>query len=383
MNENNSTNICSATAVGLREFPLDPKTAVEAINKILDHASYVRASDVHCDPRRSDTIIRYRVDGRIGEVGTVSVRLHEELIARLKILSGARTDVHAVPQDGRFRSVMGGMEYNIRISFMPTYHGENAVIRLLPSQTTHDISFAKLGFTPDHVRLIDKAMRNTHGLILVTGPTGSGKTTTLHTSLSMKVHEPLSIVTLEDPIEYEIPGVRQIHVRHSHGVTFGSGLRSVLRQDPDVIMVGEIRDNETAKVAVHTALTGHLVLSTLHTNSALETIPRLVDMGVDHYLLASTLRLIIAQRLVRSMCHDCMAEGCDKCLGSGYIGRSVIAEVCEINEEMRELISAKASVARLSDCARTNGFCQIVEDGMEKVEWGITTLGEVIRVLNI
>jgi type II secretory ATPase GspE/PulE/Tfp pilus assembly ATPase PilB-like protein len=369
--------------VSSEEFPTDPKTAVEVIDGILSYAALMRASDVHCDPRREDSIVRFRVDGRIGEVGTIPKRLHEEVIARLKILSGSRTDVHAIPQDGRWRTELRGNEYNIRISFMPTYHGENAVIRLLPSQTSRDLSFAKLGFTPDHVRLIDKAMKNTNGLILVTGPTGSGKTTTLHTCLSLKVREPLSIVTLEDPVEYEIPGVRQVHIRHNHGVTFGSGLRSALRQDPDVIMVGEIRDNETAKVAVHTALTGHLVLSTLHTNSAIDAIPRLVDMGVDNYLLASTLRLIVAQRLVRTMCHGCFAEGCDMCRNSGYIGRSVIAEVCEIDTEMRELISVKASVSALYENAKINRFCPITEDGMEKVEWGITTRGEVLRVLNV
>ena len=365
------------------DFPQNPQTAVEAIDKVLAFAAYMRTSDIHCDPRKDDTIVRFRVDGRIGEVGTINIRLHEEVIARLKILSGARTDIHAMPQDGRWRTIINGEEYNLRISFMPTYHGENAVIRLLPSKTNVDTSFAKLGFTPHHVRLIDKAMKNTHGLILVTGPTGSGKTTTLHTCLSLKVREPLSIVTLEDPVEYEIPGVRQVHIKHSHGVTFGSGLRSALRQDPDVIMVGEIRDDETAKVAVHTALTGHLVLSTLHTNSALEAVTRLVDMGVDYYLLASTLRLIVAQRLVRTMCHECFAEGCDRCKFSGYLGRSVIAEVCEIDSVMRDLISAKTSSSSLQNVARFNGFCPIIEDGMEKVEWGITTREEVMGVLNI
>ncbi len=365
------------------EFPLDPKTAVEAIDGILSFAALSRASDIHYDPRREDSIVRFRVDGRIAEIGTVVRRLHEEVISRLKILAGSRTDVHAVPQDGRWRTTIGDVEYNIRISFMPTYHGENAVIRLLPTQTNRDLSFAKLGFTPGHVRQIDESMKNTNGLILVTGPTGSGKTTTLHTCLSLKVREPLSIVTLEDPVEYEMPGVRQVHIRHNHGVTFGSGLRSALRQDPDVIMVGEIRDAETARVAVHTALTGHLVLSTLHTNGAVEAIPRLVDMGVDHYLLASTLRLIIAQRLVRTMCHECSGEGCEVCRNSGYVGRSVIAEVCEVDAEMRDMISSKATSRELHEHARINGFLPIIEDGMEKVEWGITTRNEVLRVLNI
>jgi type II secretory ATPase GspE/PulE/Tfp pilus assembly ATPase PilB-like protein len=306
----------------------------------------------------------------------------EEFIARLKILSGVRTDLHTTPQDGRWRATIDGDDYNIRISFMPTYHGENAVMRLLPTKVSDEISFAKLGFTPDHVRSIAAAMEMKHGLILVTGPTGSGKTTTLHTCLSMKAREPLSIITLEDPVEYEIAGVRQVHVRQAQGITFATGLRAALRQDPDVIMVGEIRDSETAKVAIHTSLTGHLVLSTLHTNSALEAIPRLVDMGVDHYLLASTLKLVVAQRLVRAMCHECNSFGCESCRYTGYRGRSVIAEVCEIDGGLSSLIAAKEPVSSYLDYARRRGFMPIREDGLEKIEWGITTKEEVVRVLN-
>jgi type II secretory ATPase GspE/PulE/Tfp pilus assembly ATPase PilB-like protein len=362
-------------------FPSNPISAVEAIESLLVYAAEFRASDIHIDPRENDIMVRLRIDGEITEVGTIPKRLHEEMIARLKILSGARTDIHAVPQDGRWRADVSGAAYNIRISFMPTYHGENAVARLLPARTTEDVSFAKLGFTPDHVRAIRDALRRRHGLILVTGPTGSGKTTTLKSCLTVKSFEPLSIITLEDPVEYEIPGVRQVHIRHTHGVTFANGLRSALRQDPDVIMVGEIRDAETARVAIHTALTGHLVLSTLHTNSALEAIPRLIDMGVDHYMLASTLKLVIAQRLVRSMCHECFAAGCSTCRNAGYIGRSVIAEICEVDAGMADLVSRRESVRAYSDYARSRGFRPIAEDGMEKVEWGITTKEEVMRVL--
>ncbi len=266
---------------------------------------------------------------------------------------------------------------------MPTYHGENAVLRLLPVKPAASVSFARLGFTPDHVALVSSALQKTHGLILVTGPTGSGKTTTLHACLSMKAREPVSIITLEDPVEYEIPGVRQVHIRHDHGVSFASGLRSALRQDPDIIMVGEIRDSETAKVAVHTALTGHLVLSTLHTNSALESIPRLADMGVDHYLLASTLELVIAQRLVRDVCHECAFDGCEACRYSGYSGRSVIAEAFAVDAELKSLICAKAGSDEIARYMRSSGFHPIAEDGREKVEWGITTPDEVARVLYV
>jgi len=363
------------------EFPSKPNNAVEAIDALLAFAAHMRASDIHCDPGVREVFIRLRVDGQICGVGTIPINIHEEFIARLKILSGARTDLHAVPQDGRWRADIGGDDYNIRISFMPTYHGENAVIRLLPTRPAYDVTFAKLGFTPDHVRAIDHSLQKTHGLILVTGPTGSGKTTTLHACLTHKAREPLSIITLEDPVEYEISGVRQVHIRHTHGVTFATGLRAALRQDPDVIMVGEIRDAETARVAIHTALTGHLVLSTLHTNSAFETIPRLLDMGIDHYLLASTLNLVVAQRLVRAVCHECFADGCSICRYTGYIGRSVIAEACEVDSGLRDLIASKQSVSTCLDYARSRDFRPIREDGMEKVEWGITTKEEVMRVL--
>lgn len=356
-------------------------TAVEALESILIYAIKMRASDVHYDPGEADSIVRIRVDGRVEHAGYVPKRIHEEIISRMKILAGSRTDIHAIPQDGRWKADIGDGSYNIRISFMPTYYGENAVMRILSTRVSDDISFSKLGFTPDHVRSMNRALKLTSGLILVTGPTGSGKTTTLHTCLSLKAREQLSIITLEDPIEYEIPSVRQVHIRHTFGVTFASGLRSALRQDPDVIMVGEIRDAETARVAIHTALTGHLVLSTLHTNSALETIPRLVDMGIDHYLLASTLKLIIAQRLVRTMCHDCFSLGCDVCRNSGYIGRSVIAEVCEVDSELKNYINKKESVSSCMALIRSQGFQPMSDDGHEKVEWGITTKEEVMRVL--
>ncbi|MEN9524416.1 MAG: type 4 fimbrial assembly protein PilB, type pilus assembly protein PilB [Candidatus Parcubacteria bacterium] len=364
-----------------KPFQSNSPTAVEALDEILVHAVNMRASDIHYDPQETDTVVRLRIDGQIEHAGIIPKRIHEEMIARMKILAGVRTDIHAIPQDGRWKADIDGQPFHIRISFMPTYHGENAVMRILSVRVSGDISFAKLGFTPDHVRSIDSALKRTSGLILVTGPTGSGKTTTLHTCLSIKAREPLSIITLEDPIEYEIPLVRQVHIRHTHGVTFANGLRSALRQDPDVIMVGEIRDSETARVAIHTALTGHLVLSTLHTNSALEAIPRLIDMGIDHYLLASTLKMIIAQRLVRAMCHDCFSVGCEACRNSGYIGRSVIAEVCEVDSSLQNCISKKESASSCLAQARAQGFRPMSDDGYEKVEWGITTKEEVTRVM--
>lgn len=362
-------------------FPQTFESIIQIIDDLLVHAVSMRASDIHCDPGDRGLMVRLRIDGQIEHAGIIPRSFHEELIARLKILCNARTDLHAAPQDGRWRTEIAGEPYQIRASFMPTYHGENVVMRLLSGRVSDDISLARLGFTPDHVRSIYGALSRTSGLILVTGPTGSGKTTTLHACLSLKVREPLSIITLEDPVEYEIPGVRQVHIRHSFGVTFASGLRSALRQDPDVIMLGEIRDAETARVAIHTALTGHLVLSTLHTNNALEAITRLVDMGIDHYLLASTLRLIVAQRLVRVQCPSCLSEGCELCLQTGYKGRSVIAEVCEVDTGLKKLIAHKHPVSTYREYVRGRGFCPMEEDGHEKVEWGVTTTTEIARVL--
>ncbi len=364
------------------EFPQNPATAVEALEGILAHATNLGCSDIHIDPYDNATAIRVRIDGKIEVAGMITKRIHDEMISRLKILSGARTDLHALPQDGRWKTEIGGIIYNVRISFMPTYHGENAVLRLLPTNSSAQLSFAKLGFAPDIVSMIDRALQRTHGLILVTGPTGSGKTTTLHSCLALKSKEPLSIITLEDPVEYEISGVRQVHIRNSQGLTFASGLRASLRQDPDVIMVGEIRDSDTAKVAIHTALTGHLVLSTLHTNSAIEAIPRLIDMGVDAYLLASTLKVVIAQRLVRKVCDACDGIGCITCRNSGYLGRLVIAEAYEVDINMQKLLAKKASTPTLQEYLAKNRFRNMADDGKEKIEWGVTTEEEVRRVLS-
>ena len=356
-------------------------TATKAINELLEQAIALKVSDIHFDPGAYDNLVRFRLDGMLKEYSRLPLEIKDEIISRLKILSGARTDIHSIPQDGRYQISIAGIEYNIRISFMPTYHGENAVMRLLPVRTHKTTSLTELGFICDHVDVITSALTKTSGLILVTGPTGSGKTTTLHTCLSIKSLEPISIITLEDPVEYEIPSVRQIHIKHDYGVTFASGLRSSLRQDPDVIMVGEIRDSETAQIAIHTALTGHLVLSTLHTNSAIETIPRLIDMGVDPYLLATTLKLIIAQRLVRTICEQCNGVGCDLCHNTGYLGRTIIAEACHIDKELSDLISTKRPVTDIESYIQSRGFRTIKDDGLEKVEWGITSLAEILRVL--
>ena len=367
------------------EFPSGAASATEAVDGLLVYAASLGASDIHIDPQSNATHVRFRIDGMLEAGGVLPAKLHEEIIARLKILAGARTDIHAVPQDGRFRLELQGAPFNIRISFMPTYYGENAVARLLPAKHAVRDSFAGLGFGPDHVALLGHSLSASNGLILVTGPTGSGKTTTLCVCLGLKAAEPLSIMTLEDPVEYEVPGVRHVHIRHGHGVTFASGLRAALRQDPDVIMVGEIRDNETARIAVHTALTGHLVLSTLHTTSALDAIARLSDMGVEPYLLAATLRLVVSQRLVRAVCKKCFGAGdqCAACRGSGMIGCSVIAEVLEIDPELREMIGRGEPMSKLRAHAIARGFRPMADDAGEKVEWGVTTREEMLSALYV
>jgi type IV pilus assembly protein PilB len=361
--------------------PFHSLSVVETVDAILLHAVKIGASDVHCDPCEEGMRVRMRVDGIVERIGVLPQLSREAFIARLKILSGARTDIHLVPQDGRWNADLG-TPYTVRISFMPTYHGENAVMRLLPVHTVRDISLLKLGFTYEQMSILLGTISKTSGLILVTGPTGSGKTTTLHACLAHKASEEISMITLEDPIEYEIPGIRQVHVRHDQGMTFAQGLRAALRQDPDVIMVGEIRDAETAQVAIHTALTGHLVLSTLHTNSALEAIPRLIDMGVDPYLLATTLIAVVGQRLVRTVCAGCNLESCALCRETGYVGRSVIAEICTIDTEMKSLIGRRAPYAEYISHALHSGFTCMADDALEKVEWGVTTIAEVRRVLH-
>lgn len=352
---------------------------------MLERAATLQASDIHIDPRAGDILVRFRIDGELETMQVLPRRYHEEIVARLKILAGARTDIHSVPQDGRWRSKFGNRMYNVRVSFMPTYHGENAVMRFLSAEFMEQDSFAALGFTPDQVRMVSSALAAPNGLILVTGPTGSGKTTTLRVCLDLKAGEPLSIMTLEDPVEYEVPGVRHVNIRAALGVTFASGLRAALRQDPDVIMVGEIRDNETARTAIHTALTGHLVLSTLHTRSALETVVRLSDMGVERYLIAATLRLVVNQRLVRTICRECSGSGpaCEACHGSGFKGRSVIAEVLPIDDGLRESIARGDSSSLLGNYAALKGFRDMSEDAAEKIDWGVTTHEEVGKVLYV
>jgi len=367
------------------QLTIKPETkAAEAFDIIIDYAVTHGASDVHIDPESGSLAVRMRIDGVLTHCVTVSSSLHTEMIARIKVLARLRPDIHLLAQDGRFsyaeRSF--GASVDMRVSIIPTHFGENAVIRILAGgrRTTN---LSSLGFSPDDEAVVREALTRNQGMILVTGPTGSGKTSTMYAMLRELVREPLSIVTLEDPIEYAIEGIRQIAVDHRHGINFGNGLRSLVRQDPDVIMVGEIRDKETAQIATNIALTGHLIISTLHTSDALGSVTRLNDLGIDPYLVAHTLSVVIAQRLVRTLCIDCDGMGCSRCFQSGYRGRTIIAEVLEIDDELRAYIAARMPMVEISRHARLKGMISMRDHAAEKVEWGATTLEEVKRVLDL
>ena len=359
----------------------DIKSIVELVDSLIVYGYHRGASDIHIDPSNEGIIVRFRIDGMLTYIDTLTNDSHEELIARIKVLSGLRTDIHFVPQDGRFKFSQGICDCDMRVSIIPTHHGENAVLRLLRNDTEIP-TLGKLGFSDHDVERIVNCLSYHQGMILVTGPTGSGKTSTLYTLISSLATEKNSIITLEDPIEYAMEGVRQIQIHSRHGITFANGLRSIVRQDPDIIMVGEIRDAETAQIATNISLTGHLLLSTLHTNSALGSIPRLIDMNVDPYLVASTLSLVIAQRLVRKLCQQCKGAGCGACGTLGFKGRTVVAETLAVDEELRKYIMSRTSPAEISRYARTKGMITMYEDGMEKVGKGITTQEEITRILH-
>lgn len=361
----------------------DISSTVELVDSLIAYGYHRNSSDIHIDPSNEGVIVRYRIDGVLMYIDTISDTSHEELIARIKVLAGLRTDIHFVPQDGRFRFSHPVCECDVRVSIVPTHYGENAVLRLLKSES--DIpTLGKLGFSDHDVDRIMNSLSYHQGMILVTGPTGSGKTSTLYTLISSLANDRNSIITLEDPIEYAINGVRQIQINSRHGITFANGLRSIVRQDPDVIMVGEIRDTETAQIATNVSLTGHLLLSTLHTNSAIGAIPRLIDMGIDPYLVASTLSLVIAQRLVRKLCESCKGAGCgcNMCGNIGFKGRTVVTETLVVDEELRKYIMSRTSMEEIVRYLKSKGMRSMYEDGIDKVERGITTEDEISRILH-
>ncbi len=397
---------------------------IRIVDTLLEYAILENASDIHIEPTEKEVIIRYRVDGILRNVMTLPKSVHAGVIARIKILSKLKLDEHRLPQDGRFKVVGKDYKVSFRVSIIPAYDGEKAALRLL-NEKTGLLSLEDLGLQPKPLEVVRRNMAKPHGLLLVTGPTGSGKTTTLYAILNILNKPEVNITTIEDPIEYRIAGVNQSQVNPKIGYTFANGLRAYLRQDPDIIMVGEIRDQETAEIAIHAALTGHLVLSTLHTNDAPTTLPRLSEMGIPSFLVASTTNVVIAQRLVRKICPDCIesytltkteleklekqidlqtllqtlekqgvitkkqskesllfyrGKGCKKCNQQGYRGRIGIYEVLEVTKEIANLILETSAADKIYELAKKQGMITILEDGFVKAKAGITTIEEVLRV---
>lgn len=365
------------------------------------------ATDIHIEPDTKIIRVRMRVDGILRQEVMVPALLRPALTARIKLMAGLDVTEKRVPQDGRIKFLFGRREVDLRVSTLPTNHGESIVMRILESAETRP-TFNQLGLSEPDRKKVTSVINQPFGMVLVTGPTGSGKTTTLYSALGEIDALQRSVFTLEDPIEYSMPMVRQTQIKNDIGMTFASGLRSLLRQDPDVILVGEIRDKETAQLATRAALTGHLVFSTLHTNDAVGTIPRLVDMGVERYLLPSALSTIVGQRLIRSICEHCKEEisnadvllerlniteipdgevrlwsgkGCDKCRGSGYKGRIAIYEVLSVTDELQDPIVNGASTTELGALAKASGMTTMLQDGLLKAFAGKTTIGEVLRVV--
>jgi general secretion pathway protein E len=381
---------------------------VRAVNDLLEKAIELRASDIHIEPFSTGLIVRMRIDGILRPVATPAGVLPQAVISRIKIVASLNIAERRLPQDGAARLRVGRADIDIRVAIMPTQHGESAVIRILPKDRGM-LVVDKLGFAPaDEVKL-RRLLKLPHGMIVITGPTGSGKTTTLATILSV-LNEPIrKILTVEDPVEYEIPGINQSQIKPAIGLTFASALRSFVRQDPDVIMVGEVRDSETAHVAVHAALTGHLVLTTLHTETAAAALPRLLDLGIEGYLLRSTLRAVIGQRLVRQLCDRCKSPkqltasefaedprlaalgfrggdsihlpcGCERCGGTAYRGRLGVFEVLELDSELRDLIGEKTDGLKIDQAAIRGGMTTMLDDGIAKCRAGLTSPAEILRV---
>ena len=365
------------------------------------------ASDIHIEPFEKETKVRYRIDGILYERTAPPKHMHPALVSRLKIMATLDIAERRLPQDGRFRIKLMGREVDFRVSVLPVAYGEKVVMRVLDKSAV-SLDIANIGFNEGALKRFEEAIRRPYGMVLVTGPTGSGKTTTLYTALSEINRPDVNIVTVEDPIEYQLHGINQLQTNSEIGLTFAAGLRSILRQDPDVVMVGEIRDHETADIAVKAALTGHLVFSTLHTNDAAGAMTRLVDMGIEPFLISSSVLLVQAQRLVRRICTHCKREvkietgvlrraqvtwpkgktaptfyagkGCPKCSGSGYAGRCSVMEVLRVSESVRNLVIKQANTAQIKEAAIAEGMWTMRMDAIDKAKQGITTLEEVLRV---
>lgn len=387
------------------------RVAPEIVDEIIKDALAYKASDIHFEPHGNEVIVRFRVDGTLREAGRVPKENYENVLNRIKVESGMRIDEHLSSQDGAIRRQSSDHMADMRVSLVPTVEGEKVVMRVLGSYV-QSFTFADVGLEDQHRQLIERSIAKPFGMILTVGPTGSGKTTTLYSLLKLLNHPDVNITTIEDPVEYKMAGINQIQVREASNMTFAKGLRSIVRQDPDVILVGEIRDRETAEISVNAALTGHLLLSTFHANDAATAMPRLVEMGIEPFLLASTLEIIIAQRLVRKICNSCRystsvadatkdiqlpgfdarvyfaagdtlyaGKGCNVCSGSGFNGRSALFEIIEVTPEMQELLLHEPSNQQIQELARKQGSRAMFDDGIAKVRRGITTLAEVLRIV--
>ncbi len=381
---------------------------IRILDTILEYASGEGSSDIHFEAMESSFLVRFRIDGVLRDILNLPKTIHAGIVARIKILSQLKIDEHRIPQDGRFKFKVQENYIALRVSILPSFYGENIVLRILP-ESARPLSLEELGLTGHNLELVRHNIRKPHGMILVTGPTGSGKTTTLYSVLNILNTTEVKICTVEDPVEYGIGRVNQTQINPQAGLTFAAGLRSLLRHDPDIIMVGEIRDKETAEMAIHSSLTGHLVLSTLHTNDAAGTIPRFLDMGAEGFLVASTLNLVIAQRLVRKICTSCIetyvpgeetiaylkrflgegelshqfyrGKGCQECNRKGYKGRIGIYEILEINDTIRALILKRVAAEEIAEAGVKNGMTRLLRDGIDKASGGLTTIEEVLRVV--
>jgi type IV pilus assembly protein PilB len=382
---------------------------IKLVNLIIMQAINDNASDIHMEPEEEFLKVRFRIDGILHETSVIPKHLQAAVLSRIKIMSDLDIATKRIPQDGRFRLNLDNKTIDLRISTLPTMHGENVVMRILDTSSVM-LGLEQVGFNEANFKAFRELIERPHGIILVTGPTGSGKTTTLYSALNIINKPDINIITVEDPVEYQMKGIRQSQMNVKAGLTFASGLRSILRQDPDVIMVGEIRDLETAEIAVQSALTGHLVLSTLHTNDAPSSLTRLTDMGVEPFLITSSVIAIIAQRLVRKVCEQCKeayvpspelikslgvpvqqkaeikfyrGRGCKACKNSGYKGRLGIFEMLIPTDPIRDLILAKSSSSTIKKAAQTLGMKTLRDDGVEKILKGITTVEEVVRVTQL
>ena len=378
--------------------------AVKVFNQLLETGVSLKASDIHLDQTEHHVLVRYRIDGVLRSERPLPKLLMNSLVARIKIMAGVNVTESRLPQVGRISTNILGKKVNLRVSTLPTVHGEKVVIRILDRSNVFN-KVSDIGLEDDTLKDYQALIKQPSGLILLTGPTGSGKTSTLYGSINELNTVDSNIITIEDPVEYQLEGINQVQVNSPIGLTFAAGLRSILRQDPNIIMVGEIRDRETAENSVRAALTGHLVFSTLHTNSAIEAVPRLLDMGVESYLIVSSLSGVMAQRLVKKVCKDCATtrpatlvekdiferrhqtiehitygKGCDACRQTGYRGRMAIHELIVMNEELKQLMMNKATIQELKAHIRQKGTRFLIDDGLIKVKAGKTTLEEVLRV---